>query len=483
MSAALKEFTRRAEEAESKLRSLEAQIDALSGRSLPSHDTDEKSEWEVVYWPLRNRGNFVRLVFEEAGVAYKDTQDMAVMKTRVRSSRFGTQTREEGGPYQVMGPPFICNGDFILSQSIVCMGYLSQKFGIRPRSDEDHSLAQMIANNCSDTKVELYKLQPMTTTDDIHGYLNGRFQIWLDIFEKPLQVHKSSFYFDDKCTQADLAVFNLLDGVEELLGKDSFQKFVVETHQYLANYYAQLKRRKSIQRLMKRQDGMYSYHPEHGWANLRQLLRGKNWFKSDHIVPDVVDDEPLELLTVEYRVKAGNTVRKVEEMGQTLTPTQVQDVPYKIAFKSVDKSKLYTVILTDPDARDRVKHEFREWVHFVKINVSGADLSTGGDAIVEYVGSGPPQGSGLHRYCWLVYEQSNGRIDVDKCGQRKLKAAGSNGVGRQSWKARKFASDNKLGPLVAGTYYYAEYDAFVPKLYAWLQGKAMSLSTNRDAAV
>eukprot|EP01083_Nonionella_stella_P066330 174577_1 len=156
----------------------------------------------------------------------------------------------------------------------------------------------------------------------------------------------------------------------------------------------------------------FKLDPDHG-KNVRKTLRGTKGFNSDQIVPDVVDDEPLELLTMEYRLKAGNKVFKVEEMGQTLTPTQVQDAPYNVQFKSVDESKLYTVILTDPDARNR------EWVHLVKINVSGADLSTSGDAIVEYVGSGPSQGSGLHRYIWLVYEQSNGRIDVDKCGQKK----------------------------------------------------------------
>eukprot|EP01083_Nonionella_stella_P129802 393874_1 len=482
-ASSLDKFSRRAQEAENKLRSLQAQIDALSSSSSRSQ-SDEKSEWELVYWPLRNRGNFVRLVFEEAGVPYQDNQDMENIKSRIRSDHYGSQTREQGAAYQVMGPPFIRNGDFILSQSIVCMGYLSQKFGIRPRSDEDHALAQMIGGNCSDIMVELYKLKPKNK-DEIFVYLKDRFQVWLDILENPLEVNNLTFYFDNRCTQADLAVFNLLDGVEELFGQDSFQKYVVATHKYLADYYARLKQRKSIQRLMKKQHAMFSFHPKDGvkipcpelieqkasaWDNARDIIRATS-FTSDGIVPDVVDDEPLDLLTLEYRVEATNKVFKVKRMGQTLTPMQVQDAPYNVRFKSVDKRKLYTIILTDPDARDRAKHEFREWVHFVKINVSGADLTTTGDTIVKYVGSGPPQGTGMHRYCWLVYEQCNGRIDVDKCGQKQLKSGGGNGEGRRSWKARKFVSDNSLGSLVAGTYYYAEYDAFVPKLYAWLQGK------------
>merc|ERR1712217_167421 len=100
--------------------------------------------------------------------------------------------------------------------------------------------------------------------------------------------------------------------------------------------------------------------------------------------------------------------------------------------------------------RDREKHEFREWVHFVKVNCNG---------------------TGKHRYVWLVYEQKNGEIDVNQCGQKKLISGGGGGEGRRNWSARKFVEHNKLGPLVAGTYYYAEYDDFVPKLFAWLQGK------------
>merc|ERR1712176_219091 len=250
---------------------------------------------------------------------------------------------------------------------------------------------------------------------------------------------------------------------------DSFNKYVVSTHKYLCECYNNLKTIKSIQRLMKKQDGMYSFAPSFGWEKTRNILRGKLTFKSDGIIPDVVDNEPLEVLTMEYRLN-GN-VFKLSKMGQILTPEQVQDAPNNLAFKGCDDKKLYTIILTDPDARDRIKHEFREWVHCVRVNVNGNDLTKSGDNIIDYVGSGPPQGSGMHRYVWLIYEQINGKIDINKCGQKKLISGGGKGEGRRSWKARKFVSDNKLGPLVAGTYYNAEYDQFVPKLYAWLQGK------------
>ena len=56
-------------------------------------------------WPLKNRGNFVKLVFEEANVPYKDRADFADIKSMMRSNKYGTQKLEDGGPYQAMVCP------------------------------------------------------------------------------------------------------------------------------------------------------------------------------------------------------------------------------------------------------------------------------------------------------------------------------------------------------------------------------------------
>ena len=40
--------------------------------------------------------------------------------------------------------------------------------------------------------------------------------------------------------------------------------------------------------------------------------------------------------------------------------------------------------------------------------------------------------------------------------------------GRNNWKAKEFAAKYGLGDPVAGNFYQAEYDDYVPKLYAKL---------------
>ena len=62
----------------------------------------------------------------------------------------------------------------------------------------------------------------------------------------------------------------------------------------------------------------------------------------------------------------------------------------------------------DPDAPSRHHPKFREWHHWLVVNIPGCDVSQG-EVQLEYVGSGPPKGTKLHRYVFLAYKQA-GRI-------------------------------------------------------------------------
>lgn len=96
--------------------------------------------------------------------------------------------------------------------------------------------------------------------------------------------------------------------------------------------------------------------------------------------------------------------------GKELTPRSVKDVP-TVTYKA-DDSSFYTLIMTDPDAPSREKPAFREIRHWLVVNIPGNKVHEGAH-IVEYIGSGPPQGTGLHRYVFLVFKQP-GKITVDE---------------------------------------------------------------------
>ena len=98
-------------------------------------------EWKLIYWyftPGVGRGEFVRLMFEEAGVAYDDicrkAKDSAAAMKYLRGEETG---------FPVQFPPIIRRGDFVLSQTPAIMEYLGKKFGLFPEGgpeDEAHAM-------------------------------------------------------------------------------------------------------------------------------------------------------------------------------------------------------------------------------------------------------------------------------------------------------------------------------------------------------
>lgn len=78
-----------------------------------------------------------------------------------------------------------------------------------------------------------------------------------------------------------------------------------------------------------------------------------------------------------------------------------------------------------------------------------------GQTLTEYVGSAPPQGSGLHRYVFLVYKQPF-KMSFN---ERLISNRDAN---RANFSAKNFAYKYKLGDPVAGNFYVAQYDDSVP---------------------
>ncbi|KAG8232386.1 hypothetical protein J437_LFUL012529 [Ladona fulva] len=173
------------------------------------------------------------------------------------------------------------------------------------------------------------------------------------------------------------------------------------------------------------------------------------------VVPDVIGTVPPSVLQVTY----GSL--KVDQ-GNELTPTQVKDQP-TVSWEA-DSDSYYTLCMTDPDAPSRKDPKFREWHHWLVGNIKGSDINSG-EVLSAYVGSGPPNGTGLHRYVFLVYKQPQ-KLTFDE-----PRLTNRSGDGRGKFSIRKFAKKYNLGEPIAGNFYQAQWDDYVPKLYEQLSGK------------
>ena len=79
------------------------------------------------------------------------------------------------------------------------------------------------------------------------------------------------------------------------------------------------------------------------------------------------------------------------------TPEQTQDIPF-VSFKGLATNKLYTLIMTDPNAVGG------NYIHWLIVNIDDSNLNNG-KPLLQYKGPAPPQGSGMHNYIFLLYEQ------------------------------------------------------------------------------
>lgn len=170
--------------------------------------------------------------------------------------------------------------------------------------------------------------------------------------------------------------------------------------------------------------------------------------EQEGVIPDVIDSPPQTTATIIY------PNNKIVSLGNELTPTDVKDPPITINWNS-EKQTYYTLAMVDPDAPSRSEPKFREVNHWLIVNIFENDLSTG-EVITEYLGSGPPKGTGLHRYVFLIYKQP-GKLEFNEPKTEKLSRAH-----RLNFTIKKFVEKYKLEqPPVAGNFYVAQWDPYV----------------------
>lgn len=124
-------------------------------------------------------------------------------------------------------------------------------------------------------------------------------------------------------------------------------------------------------------------------------------FAALELTPQIIPIAPKNLLMVNYPNDTN------VNLGAELTPTQAKDMP-NVSWQS-EKNTLYTIMMTDPDTPSRQNPTAREYRHWMVINIPENSINDG-LTVAEYVGSDALEGSGLHRYMFLVYKQS-GMID------------------------------------------------------------------------
>lgn len=179
------------------------------------------------------------------------------------------------------------------------------------------------------------------------------------------------------------------------------------------------------------------------------------------VMPDVIDVVPDAQLHVKYHIGIGNYLHA--ELGNKISPTESKEPPI-VQWKTV-KNRFYTLLMVDPDAPSRSLPQLREWLHWLVGNIpSNCDWKKG-DILADYIGAGPDEGTGLHRYVLMVFMQ---RDEIEFKEQRISRLA----HGRELFDTRDFIEKYDLGDPIAINFFFSEYDDYVPQLYEEIGLKA-----------
>lgn len=69
--------------------------------------------------------------------------------------------------------------------------------------------------------------------------------------------------------------------------------------------------------------------------------------------------------------------------------------------------------MSDPDAPSRANPTVGEVRHWYVVNIPGNKVSEG-ETLFDFIGSGPPKDTGLHRYVFVAFKQPSGKLEFDE---------------------------------------------------------------------
>ena len=181
------------------------------------------------------------------------------------------------------------------------------------------------------------------------------------------------------------------------------------------------------------------------YHNIVQVYIQFAYYNSYHqhgVIPDTISSEPINgIMEVSFEDNIVNPGKIMTPKNASMTPT--------ISY-TAESDKYYTLICIDPDAPNRKIHLFRNWLHYVVVNIPGNNIDQG-TTICKYSGPAPPKYSGLHRYVFLVYQQTNGEQEYKKTYPDEVTS-----LSRSSFNLNKFIKQYQCDTLIAANFFLAE---------------------------
>ena len=187
-----------------------------------------EAEYRLYYWPdIQGRGEFVRLVLEDAGASYVDVARLPEDEGGGVPALMACLERDDVGTPN-LAPPILQQGDLYLSQTAAICAYLGERHGLAPDGDarwqalhlqltiadfvvETHDTHHPIAGSL------YYEEQKAEAQRRTSVFREERLPRFLGYFERVLSLNKAAagrWLVGADCSHADLSLFQVMTGVE-----------------------------------------------------------------------------------------------------------------------------------------------------------------------------------------------------------------------------------------------------------------------------
>lgn len=181
--------------------------------------------YELYYWPiLPGRGEFVRLVLEEADVPYRDMVRLPEAEGGGLESLMVFIRGERAGQ-PAYAPPVLVQGDFVLAQTAAICAFLGERHGLAPDDSGRRMQALQLQLTVADVTDEAhnahhpvsaalyYEDQKDAAREAARRFLDERLTRFLPYFERVLERNGGDWLLGDALSYADLSLFQLLEGL------------------------------------------------------------------------------------------------------------------------------------------------------------------------------------------------------------------------------------------------------------------------------
>lgn len=181
--------------------------------------------YELYYWPgIPGRGEFVRLVCEDAGVPYLDVARRPVEDGGGEQAVVRALESLPGLP--AFAPPILRVGELVIAQTANICRFLGERHDLAPGTDGGRAEAMQLQLTVTDLVAEVHDTHHPIAVSQYYedqkpaaklraaAFRTERLPKFLGYFERVLQRSGGPWLLGDACCHADLSVLQALLGLE-----------------------------------------------------------------------------------------------------------------------------------------------------------------------------------------------------------------------------------------------------------------------------